>query len=182
MFVELRFILRVLCMTYKLCTTVSIGLIFFSFFSLFFFFFFFFLNNDFRYRWVGLHSVLPWGNGVLTWNEGESLTLRLLSLKCLSWGTTSVKEECHPWLWSPPSHSIPSRPRVTPLELSHLLFSRRVAAALLPLLQVRGIGLAASSGHEVTPGLLLSLFSRFQSTCPGLWFLPLPRWALGLWS
>lgn len=42
--------------------------------------------------------------------------------------------------------------RVTPLGLPYLLFWRRVVTALLPLLQVRGIGLAASSGHGVTPG------------------------------
>lgn len=63
-----------------------------------------------------------------------------------------MKEDCHPWLCSPPSHRVPSCRRVTPLQLSHLLFSRRVVAALFPLLQVRGIGLVASSGHGVTAG------------------------------
>ena len=61
-----------------------------------------------------------------------------------------MKEEYNnPWLLSPPSHRIPSCRRVTPLQvLSYLLFSR--VAALLPPLQVRGIELAASSGHGVT--------------------------------
>lgn len=61
-----------------------------------------------------------------------------------------MKEEYNnPWLLSPPFHRVPSCLRVTPLQLlSYLLFSR--VAALFPPLQVRGIGLAASSGHEVT--------------------------------
>lgn len=59
-----------------------------------------------------------------------------------------MKEEYNPWLLCPPFHRVPSCHRVTPLQLSYLLFSR--VAALFPPLQVRGIGLAASSGHGVT--------------------------------
>lgn len=53
---------------------------------------------------------------------------------------------------SPPSFRVFSHHRVTPLWLLYLLFSGRVVASLFPLLQVRGIGLAASPGHGVTSG------------------------------
>lgn len=72
-----------------------------------------------------------------------------------------MKEEYNnPWLLSPPSHRIPSCCRVTPLQLLYLLFSR--VAALFPPLQVRGIGLAASSGHGVT-WVCSSAFLSFPS-------------------
>lgn len=120
--------------------------------------------------------------------KGKNLTFQMLSLECLSLGGPwNMKEEYNnPWLLSPPSHRIPSCHRVTSLQLlSYLLFSR--VAALFPPLQVRGIGLAASSGHGVT--------WVCSSACPQLvrqvrehlsWLLVLsellPRWALGLWS
>lgn len=70
-----------------------------------------------------------------------------------------MKEDCHPWLCSPP-HRVPSCHRVTPLQLSYLLFSRRVVAALFPLLQVRGIGLVTSLGQGVMIGSVPQLLDQ----------------------
>lgn len=137
----------------KHCTTVSIGLSFFKFFLFFSSFSSFLITILYIVNpWVGFLSVLHLGkwNGNLEWRIKSDFTVTVFKMSL--GGTTSVREECHPGLWTPPSHRVPSAHRLTPLELSCLLFSRRVVTALLPLLQVRGIGLAASSGHGVTPG------------------------------